>query len=424
MFVSELFFTNLMTQLNSSMRKYYQAALLAVATVSIITLLFYRHEYNKLRYVLEVFNYFGKPELKEHIDNCTEDNTKPEKVSSDFDEPFASWQRLNDDLFVYSSYGKSKTEVITISFGKLQSNLNLNCDVYLHEESRLAPGKFSYSIIKNTTDDIENDEYCGYLLKCEHFEEGNPVGVTYYQTSDDNINRNSLILSLKQLADPSSVDSYVFCVAPPENLMITFPEMTNFVNTHKSIGVDNFIVYDYGIPIVSNKALKSSEKYDYTKIPWNFPFLKARSRVIKEIIELDCLYRTYNKVMYAAVLSWEEKIVLNYHSSLHNLMVDFKKNKMYGQRFMLKSSVSCIPKKDDKYRANSTISRKQEGNGKHRPVYILKSDDVLHNEVVKTMEILPELVVVKRYQECGSAQENVKRKVSNYRKSFRFSGDT
>ncbi|XP_033227594.1 uncharacterized protein LOC117179680 [Belonocnema kinseyi] len=409
-----------MSQLNSGMRKYYQAALLAVATLSIITLLFYRHEYYKLRYVLEVFNYFGKPELKEHIDNCTEGNRRPEKVSSDFEDPFASWQRLNDDLFVYSSYGKSKSEVVTIGFGKLQNNLNFNCDVYLHEESRIAPGKFSYSIIKNTTDDIQNDEYCGYLLKCEHFEEGNPAGVAYYPSSDDNINKNSLILSLKQLPQPLSVDSYVFCVAPPENLMITFPEMTNFLNTHKSIGVDNFIVYDYGIAIASNKALKSSDKYDYTRIPWNFPFLKARSGIIKEIIELDCLYRTYNKVMYAAVLSWEEKIELHYHSSLHNLMFDFKKNKMYGQRFMFKSSVVCTPKKVGKHRVNSTISRKE----RNRPVYILKSDDVLHNEVFKTMEVLPELVDVKRYQECGSAQEIVKRKVSNYRKSFRFSGDT
>ena len=412
-----------MSQLNTSMRKYYQAALLVVAVMSIISLLFYRHEYNKLRYVLEVFNYFGKSELKDHINNCTEDNTKPEKVSLDFDEPFSSWQRLSDDLFVYSSYSKSQREIVTIGYGKLLSNLNLNCDVYLDEENRIAPGKFSYSTIKNSTDVMGNDEYCGYLLKCEQIEEGNPVAVTYYQTSDDNINRANLILSLKQLPQPSSLDSYVFCVAPPTNKMITLTEMTNFINTHKSIGVDNFIVYDYGIPIVFNKALESTAKYVYTKIPWNFPFLNARSHTIKEIIELDCLYRTYNKIMYAAVLSWEEYIVLNYHSSLHNLMVDFKKNKMYGQRFMLKSSVSCIQKKDNKLKANSTFMRKEE-NGKYRSVYILKPDEVLDNEVIKTMEVLPELVVVKRYQECGSAPESVKWKTSNYRKSFRFAGDT
>lgn len=403
------------------MRKYYRLLLLAVAVVSVITLLFYRHEYNKLRYVLEVFNYFGKPDQRELFDNCTKSGTKPLKVSYNFDEPFTSWQRLSDDLFVYSSYSKNSGQVVTIGFGKLRNDLNLNCNVYLDNENGSVHGKFSYSIMKNTTDVMGNEEYCGYILKCDHSEqESLLLGVTYYQDSGE-----SPILSLMHSSpEPLNSNNYAFCVAPLENNgMATLSEMTNFLNNHNSLGVDDFIVYDYGIPTSYNQQLVSSSKFSLTKIPWNFPFSTTRRTIITSIIEFDCLYRTYNKAMYAAVLSWEENIVLNYHSSLHNLFIDFKRNKMYGDRYMLRNSVFCVQNMDEKSKMNATIARKQEKNWKS--LYILKPNDVLYNDLVKTMQVLPDLAEVKRYQVCSnSIQENLKSKISNLRKSFRFAGDT
>lgn len=400
------------------MRKYYQAILLIVAVISIISLLFYRHEYNKLRYVLEVFNYFGKSEHKEIVDNCTRVDIKPEKVNLEFDEPFSSWQRLNDNLYVYSSYTKNNREILTIGFGKLRSNFNLKCNVHL--ETKIVPGQFSYSILKNTTDTLENDEYCGYLFKCELAEEeNNPIGVRYFEATDNSDNKNSVILPLKQLSATLDANGYAFCILPLENKMPSELEITNFLNTHKLLGVDEFILYDYNMPIIHDKVLKNTVKSICTKIPWNFPFSNIRNRIIISLMELDCLYRTYNKALYAALLSWEETIVLNYHSSLHSLMNDFKKNKMFSDRFMLNSSIFCTQNKI----AASSVLKNQKSNLKSRSVYIFKPDDVLDKENFKTMEVLPELVEVKRYQLCINGEQNVKQKNANLRKSFRFKAD-
>lgn len=395
------------------MRKYYQAVLFIVAVISLISLLFYQHEYNKLR---NVFNYFGKVEHKDIIvDNCTKVEIKAEKVNLELDEPFASWQRLNDDLFVFSSFTKNNGEIITIGFGKLRNNFDLNCNVYL--EGEIESGKFSYSILKNTTDTLENDEYCGYLLKCQLAEEKKPIGVTYFESADS---KSSVILPIKQLSESWGVSEYAFCISPLENKMPSLLEVKHFLDTHKLLGVEDFVLYDYNMPIISDHVLRNTLKTSCTKIGWNFPFSKIRTRIKLSLMELDCLYRTYNKATYAALLTWEESIVLNYHSSLHNLMIDFKKNKMFGDRFMLNSSIFCV--QNNKTRS-SVVIKNQKSNLKGRSVYIFKSVDVLDNESFKTMEVLPDLVEVKRYQLCTNGEQNEKQKHVNFRKSFRFAAD-
>ncbi|XP_051158593.1 uncharacterized protein LOC127279973 [Leptopilina boulardi] len=395
------------------MRKYYQAILLIVAVISLISLLFYQHEYNKLR---NVFNYFGKVEHKDIVDNCTKIDIKQEKLNLEFDEPFSSWQRLNDDLFVYSSYTKNNREIITIAFGKLRSNFDFHCNINI--ESEILSGKFSYSILKNTTDILDNEEFCGYLLKCELEEENNPIGVTYFETTTNNDN---IILPIKQLSKFLDGSEYAFCISPIDNKIPSLLDVTNFLNTHKLLGVEDFIIYDYNMPIIMDKILKNQMKTSCTKISWNFPFFNIRKRIIMSLMELDCLYRTYNRATYSALLTWDENIVLNYHSSLHNLMIDFKKNKMFGDRFMLNSSIFC--KQNNKTRASAVGIKNQKSNLNNRSLYIFKPIDILDNENIKTMEVLSDLVEVKRYQLCINNEQKGKQKIVNFRKSFRFAAD-
>ena len=137
------------------MRKYYRAILLITAVISLISLLFYRHEYNRLRYVLEVVNYFGQPNQEGSL----------KKTTLGLNEPLSSWQRLDDDLYVYTSYVINKGKIQTISYGQL-NNLNLNCFIFFEDLLTPIPGIFSFSVIGNTSDVPGKTAYKGYLLAC------------------------------------------------------------------------------------------------------------------------------------------------------------------------------------------------------------------------------------------------------------------
>lgn len=86
------------------MRKYQQLLLLLISIVCVITLLFYRHEYLKLRSVLSVLDFFG---------NADSVNTQCIKFSSDFkadiierykfSEPRSTWTRM-ENHYIYSSF--------------------------------------------------------------------------------------------------------------------------------------------------------------------------------------------------------------------------------------------------------------------------------------------------------------------------------
>ncbi|XP_012272311.1 uncharacterized protein LOC105695375 [Orussus abietinus] len=417
------------------MRRYYQAALVITAAVSLVSLLFYRHEYNKLRYVLEVLNFFGKPGQKGIDRNCTKDESGFGKSDPEFDVPLSSWQRLNDDLYIYSAYGISDKEVRAIGFGAVDADLNLLCRVYVDGKTRPVPGKFSSMIISNNGDDMsmpENPVYSGYHLICEHSEYNVPVGVSFLSKMETNV-KDIPILPVKILTQDLDNNSSAVCIAPPLTKPMDRADMVSFLNFHNLVGMNNFIVYDFGVSTAFNKGLKDMAKnpspywkFTYTTVPWNFPFTGINPNIIKDVIEVDCLYRTYNKVMYVATMSWEEYIVLKYHHVVADLLVEFGRTSTIGGRYKLKTLVFCMQQKDDKRATNSTpvVLRKTHSNRNivvKRPFYIYKPHETLNVDIIDTQEANPDFIFVNRYQYCDSEIDN---STDAYDPSIlRFAGD-
>ena len=167
-----------------------------------------------------------------------------------------------------------------------------------------------------------NTDINGYHFYCAYTQNKIPVGITFLTKSNTDLN-NTPILPVKSESHNSNYTNIGMCVSPPLVKPMQLSEMISFINFHDIIGADNFIVYDFGIPNQSNSNLKELSqsqnpywKFTYTIVPWNFPFPGTDPIVIKDLIQADCLYRTYNKVMYVITLSWEEYIVLRYHHSL------------------------------------------------------------------------------------------------------------
>lgn len=396
------------------MRKYYQAALVVIAIVSLVSLLFYRHEYNKLRYVLEVFNYFGKPYEKDGETNCTDKEAIFAKFNTKFDEPLSSWQRLSNDLYAYSAYNIREGEIQIIGFGSPSSVKDMQCKIFFKNETRPSLGSFSYLSIDSNVDVAhanENFNYKGYHLYCTYTSNKIPTGVILFTKSDTSLNDIS-ILPIKSQSHSLNNSNVGVCIAPPLSKPMELMQMIGFVNFHDIIGVDNFIVYDFGIPIELNsnfKELSTAQnpyrKFTYTNIPWNFPFPGVLPNVIKDLIQADCLYRTYNKIMYVITLSWEEYIVLRYHHTLADLMADFNKSRMKADRYKLKTSTFCTQQADSATITNMTymIFKKLHFDSSipdNQPVYIHNLHGVLKTNKIYTRDIGSDLVTLNRYNHC------------------------
>ncbi|KAJ8673421.1 hypothetical protein QAD02_004683 [Eretmocerus hayati] len=401
---------------DTRMRKYYQAALLITAVVSLVSLLFYRHEYNRLRYVLEVFDYFGKPYPERIKTSCPNNSSKTKKVSLYLDEPLSAWQRLDDDLYVYSSYA-TNSRIETISYGKL-NNPNLDCNIFVEGLLTPLPGTFSFNTLGNTSDIPGKTAYRGYILICEFSENMLPVGVTYQPRDQILFNPNSPILTVKNQAKKLIHDGSALCVSPPLNVPISKADMISFLNFHESIGIKHFIIYDYGIPYMFHREFKNLAEdsdlpwnFTYEVVSWNFPIREIHSNVIKNIIETDCLYRTFNRVMYAATVSWEEYIVLKLHHIVSDLLADYEKSRMSGNRYMVQTQTFCTQQRDDKQSTNATfIIFKKTFTSPNaldaNSLFINKPHEVLKGGKIKTFKAASKLIVLNRYVSCNEYNAN------------------
>ncbi|OAD53309.1 hypothetical protein WN48_10473, partial [Eufriesea mexicana] len=394
------------------MRKYYRAALVIIAVVSFISLLVYRHEYNKLRYVLEVFNYFGKPNQKNET-NCTNNVSMFTKFDMNFEEPFSSWQRLDNDLYVYSAYNIRDKEIQVIGFGSLKNIKDIQCAILFENEIKPILGSFSYLLIHNNlniTNTDKNFNYKGYHFYCAYTENKIPIGVMFLIKPNSNLN-DVLMLPIKNQTHNLNYANIGVCITPPFTKPIQPLQMTSFIKFHGIIGMDNFIVYDFGIPNQYNsnfKELSKSQnpywKFTYTLVPWNFPFPNTHPTIIRDLIQADCLYRTYNKVMYIITLSWEEYIVLKYHHTLVDLMIDFKRSGLKADCYKLKTLTFCTQQTDASNKnVTFMIFKKLHYDSSipdNQPIYIYNTHEVLRKNNIYTRDIGEDLVTLHRYKYC------------------------
>lgn len=421
-----------------NMRKYYQAALAVIAVVSLVSLLVYRHEYNRLRYVLEVFNYFGKPGLKSADTNCTNFASTFTAFNARFDEPMPSWQRLEDDLYVYSAYRLDNRNIKAVALGTANSVASVQCLVFFENESKPILGNFKFLPIVSEVASRrkDNTKYAGYHFICTYVNTNGvkiPTGVTFLTKSNKFLNY-APVLPIKSQPESLSHKRIGVCVTQSLTKPTQATDIINFVNFHSLIGMNNFIVYDSGIPNEINIRLKEISndptlfwKFTYTVIPWNFPFMDIDQNVIREIMEIDCLYRTYNSVAYAIALSWNEYVVLKYHHTAIDLMADFERysigklgrltTRLTASRYALNTTTFCTQQADNKQYADSNImvlkkTMKVDGNvvKDHYPIYMYDpfayvNSVISQNSHTHTKETGIDLVAVNHYKYCDNYKD-------------------
>ncbi|XP_034942682.1 uncharacterized protein [Chelonus insularis] len=396
------------------MKKYYQAALALTATLSIIALLFYRHEYNKLRFVLQFFNSFGSPPNNNNNNTC----------AIQFEDHLSSWQRVTHDLHIYSAYNHHDGEIISIALGRNTQTLSFACDILFSDEVEPIAGKFTYENININNDNLDTDydrQFSGYLFKCKYDKNSTNKTVVGIQLSSLQKNNNELNNFPIIRVNTYSRNNYtkktnVICVSPPMPRMMKYIDMVSFLAFHNKIGWNKFLVYDYGISPVFNDGIKKMElsnnwNFTYTLASWNFPYFKVSSQLMKNIIEIDCLHKNYNRANLAITLAWDEYINLKYHTSVENLIFDVGKvSGKSADKFQTTIEINCM----NKNRSFSNIqipmiyseTRVTSNINQNQPQYIYKLSNILNDYIIE--QNVDDLLFIKKYQICNAVNNRKK----------------
>ncbi|KAK6630647.1 hypothetical protein RUM43_014632 [Polyplax serrata] len=335
------------------MKKYQQLLLVILSVFSFSCLLIYRHEYNKLRYVLEVLNFFGTPGVP--APNAT---ACPSLESSFRFErgPLPTWQRLNDYLYVYSAYWEKLEggeRIKAFAVGVMSEKLNYKCFFQYETPPVIRTGEFSFSNLgfKNRetfhNGNLNVNKTKSFVLYCKSQETSSysaPIGVTFlHQDMDQNNQRFIPVVNFKSNMPLQNVSG--ICVMPNDS---QFNKSTylEFLNFHKLIGINNFIVYgsfDH-YNLLTSIQIDRSNHIKITILPWNYPYI-SETDMMKSIAENDCITRFRGLLENIIILEWNKFLVPRYLFNLSKLLNELDGGKKMS-KFVFQTLLFCLEFKD------------------------------------------------------------------------------
>lgn len=306
------------------MRKYYQLLLLIVSILSITLFLVYKHEYNRLHYVLEVFNFFGQP--CNISDLRTSENTI---VQHDWG-PIPIWYE-NDGLYTYSGFWTEKSEAKVIAFHNGTKRIPRNCYLWFEDKSKPIIGKFRYSNIEGQ----KQDTFSAHYYYCNMNEYPHiPYAVSFGKAKKE----DKLDKILLKSTGHKIVFNITMCVVPSQ--VFNKNEFIEFLSFHSLIGIDSYIFYSNNIPYRLQKIITNlSTRLGITIVflPWNS--VNIKTNITHQIVESDCTLRALSNSHNIVTLFMNEYIVPSKYFALKDVINYF--NNQTG-RIALPVQAFCI----------------------------------------------------------------------------------
>lgn len=284
------------------MRKYYRLSLLIVTLFSLFLFLVYRHQYNRLHYVLEVFDFFGQP--------CNySDLERRENILDHHDwGPIPLWKE-SDKIYFYSAFWTHQNQVKAIAAVPTNNSGANSCFLWYEDKRKPFLGRFKHTVRGKDAANTVNL----FFYYCES--KSGSLAVPYAASFSANhkyIEAKKILLT-NNLYYQTNYNLTV-CV-PPGNFNKT--KLVEFLSFHRLIGVNSFIFYGGSIPhrvskLISNLAFRLDMHVSF--LPWNFPY--TDKELILQIVDVDCMLRNRNQSHFVTVLETDEYIVPGYNTSL------------------------------------------------------------------------------------------------------------
>lgn len=291
------------------MKKYRQLLLLIIAASCFCLLLIYRHEYNRLHYVLEMFNFFGNPCNYSNLLNSDVVISQPDWG------PLPIWQECEEKSYLYSAFWvQDSAKALAYAESGAEAD---RCYLWYEKDTQPVYGSFSYSF-------YHKNEHA-YVYSCRYNnknEKDTPYAVSFARKLRTTAHSKKIALAHVRPREISF--NMTLCVIPSENY--NKRSVLEFLSYHKMIGVDSFIFYEEILPYKLKKLLLNlSHKlgYNIAFLPWNFP---KKNDVKRTIIQEDCKMRSLNKSKNVLTLDLFEYVVPTKHYFLYDLLNDFSGN--------------------------------------------------------------------------------------------------
>lgn len=360
------------------MRKYNQRLLLLTSVVSLILFLIYRHEYNRLHYVLEVFNFFGQQPC-----NITDIEDSNNALNHHDWGPSPYWQN-NDDFYTYSSHYYEERDARTIVLSRTDTEvLPKNC--YLHYENKKKPtvGKFKYSKLTEETNLI--NDHVGYFYHCYGTIKEKPYAVSFTKR---NLNNNVKSIPVNVPREKKIFNTTVCLYV--NNEFYTKESLFEFISYHTLIGAESYVIYANNVPHRITKLLTNFQTRLGIQIAfliWNYP-QQHRPSLERNLIENDCLLRTLHESNHVVVLEPNEYVVPINGKSLNDVL------ETTSDRLLLPIEEFCI----DSFRKNVPIALqnfryKEDGNN----VQIVYNNVMGTSNVISTGAVDRNVAKIHRY---------------------------
>lgn len=358
------------------MRKYHQLLLFVVAVISLSLLLVYRHEYNRLHYVLEVFNFFGQScNLTQlgQIESLNQQHWGPEPV----------WHSSEGSpgFHVYSAFWTEENQVKAIVVQDTRKEAPRSCYLWFEDYRKPVVGKFRFGQITQKSP--------AYFYYCASVSSTSvPYAVSFASKSAK--------IPVRSITKPSHFSNTTICVVPaPE---FSKAALLEFLSFHHLIGVNDFIFYDGTIPyrlvkIITNLSLRLGIRVSF--FPWNYP-KRGEVALTRSLVESDCLIRTMGYANNSIILDINEYVVPRQHYSFTDAV-----NSVASDRLRLPVQYFCVTSKK-----------------RNRPIiiqnldtYIASPEQDLMRFVYKSLAgtgvIASDVASVHKYIDCGNRTNNL-----------------
>lgn len=316
------------------MKKYYQLLLLLSSVTSLGLFLLYRHEYNRLHYVLEVFNFFGHP------CNISELRASENIVDHHDWGPTPLW-RQSENVQVYSAFWNNKNEIQAIVLRSGGRTVTKTCYVWFEDAHKPQLGSIRFSKIFN--DSSTKQSLYWYFCSLKN-NSAVPYAVSFSlgKKKPSQLNRIPVTHSLHK----NFVFNITVCVTPSMFNKMRFVEFLAF---HQLVGINSYIFYGGDVPHHFAKLLTnflSRINVSLTYFPWNFPYL-ASSVLNREVVTQDCLMRNKDQSRFVIVLENDEFIVPSNSQSVLNIFnnsqTNFHRYALPVQRFCVRNTNTYQP---------------------------------------------------------------------------------
>ncbi|XP_053687486.1 uncharacterized protein LOC128736987 [Sabethes cyaneus] len=398
------------------MRKYQQLALVIISISCLAILLAYKSENNRLKYVLEVVNIFGRNDAASliRIDNSSHSRPAP----YDFDSPLPVWQRVGNDVYVYSAFWQKNDlevggTVVSLAVGLEQAIVNFKCQVQ-HGGKDVVTGKFLFVRMDTPTGSVatpNGEIFTIYKFLCKVKRDfGHPTEVVFTD-STHSIKRFIPLRVLESKSVPQKM-TITACVdlnnyLELENNFRQPSAILQYFLHHQIIGVDDFIVYNSNALDSMTTSILYNHGIKINLLPYNFPFDLTNTVQNRRLIELDCLMRNYNAAKYTFVGSINEYL---YPSSRLRSNNEFLKNVAQVSsdvtQFTIATRAVCVDDRKKIFSDNLLydVEARQES-----PFYIYRPQNYNRTgsqEFIKSLNVDRNVIFVHRYVEkCASKSD-------------------